>query len=235
MKRWHLPGRTKGRGGKAALAVTLAVATGIISGCGHPSALRTAHAEAARGPWPHPPALLLQAHRRYQAVVRTTAGSFTIRLFAAQDPPAVASFVFLARHHFYDGLTFFRILPDFLVQTGSPADNGRGGPGYTVVSRLPPPYPYQTGIVALAAMNRQRASGSQFFVCAGTACQTLNRTPIYPELGRVTQGMAVITRIAGGAVKANPALGGEKSLPLNPVRIESITVTDTASPAAGGA
>ncbi|CAB1128804.1 Peptidyl-prolyl cis-trans isomerase [Candidatus Hydrogenisulfobacillus filiaventi] len=178
--------------------------------------------------WPHPPAMTLVPGSRYQAVVRTSAGSFTIRLFARQDPAAVNSFVFLARHRFYDGDRFFRVLPSLFIQAGDPLNDGRGGPGYRLPPELPPPFPYQPGIVALARQGRAN-SGSQFFICTGPAADALNHSPVYTELGRVTSGMAVVEAIAHGPLGPNPDYGGELSRPRDPVRILSVTILQSGS------
>lgn len=160
----------------------------------------------------------------YQAVVHTTAGNFTIQLFAANDPTAVNNFVFLADQHFFTGEKFFRTIKSFVVQTGDPYNNGSGGPGYTWNAELPPPYPYQPGIVAMAVSgSNPNTNGSQFFICSGPQSAQLNQNPLYTEVGRVITGMAVVQKIAAGPVTTNP-LTAEKSYPVHPYSITAVTI-----------
>lgn len=163
----------------------------------------------------------------YRAVVHTTAGTFTMDLFSTQDPVAVNNFVFLARHKFFNSDTFFRILKSFVIQTGDPLNNGSGGPGYTWNAELPPPYPYQPGIVAMAVSGTNpNTNGSQFFICTGASSKQLNQEPLYTEVGRVVSGMSTITKIADGKVTVNPSTN-ELSDPVHPYRIVHITIQTT--------
>lgn len=174
--------------------------------------------------WSNPPAMTLNPRWRYQAVVQTTAGRFVIQLFAKQDPVAANNFVFLARHGYYDHNQFFRVLAPFIVQSGDPLNNGLGGPGYQWRGELPPPYPYQPGIVAMAiAGQNTNSNGSQFFICTGSESQTLNQNPLYTEVGRVVKGWTVVQKIANAPVTTNPKTH-EPSLPVNPVSITHITI-----------
>ncbi len=160
----------------------------------------------------------------YTALVRTTAGDFSIGLFTSQDPVAVNNFIFLANQHFFDGDQFFRVLRSFVIQTGDPLNNGSGGPGYTWKGEIPVPFPYQTGIVAMAVSgNNPNTNGSQFFICTGPQSARLNENPIYTELGRVTSGWSTVQRIASGQVGINP-LTNESSYPRHPYRITAITI-----------
>ncbi len=173
------------------------------------------------------PAMSIITQDNYQAVVHTTAGNFTIQLFASQDPVAVNNFVFLAEQHFYNGNKFFRVLKSFVIQTGDPLNNGSGGPGYTWNAELPPPFPYQPGIVAMAVSGTDpNTNGSQFFICTGPESIQLNQKPLYTELGRVIKGWSTIQTIADEPVTANPVTN-EDSYPSNPYRITSITIIRT--------
>ena len=119
------------------------------------------------------------------------------------EPPAmqtVNNFVFLARAGFYDGLTFHRVEPGFVIQGGDPAGTGGGGPGYTVPAEIQ--LPHVEGAIAMARrgdqVNPTRASsGSQFYI-------TLAPTPFldgaYTAFGQVTTGMDVVQSIAVGDV-----------------------------------
>lgn len=213
--------------GAAALAA-------ILAGCGitsSPSQQAGGNSHTGKQPqatqvmrWSSPPAMTLNTKDSYQATVHTTAGSFVIQLFSQQDPVAVNNFVFLAQQHFYDNNQFFRVLKSFVIQTGDPLNKGTGGPGYTWNAELPPPFPYQPGIVAMAINpGNVNSNGSQFFICTGSQSQNLNSQPDYTEVGRVIKGWTVVQRIASGKVTVNP-LTNEDSYPLHPYRITSITI-----------
>ncbi len=166
--------------------------------------------------------MALKSGAAYSAVVSTNYGSFTISLFAKQDPIAVNNFIFLSEHNFYNGDKFFRIIRPFMVQTGDPNNNGTGGPGYQFNDELPPTVPYAPGVVAMANAG-PNTNGSQFFICTGAQCANLNQTPNYTELGRVTSGMATVLKIAAIPVTVNPVTG-EDSYPKADAHITGITV-----------
>jgi cyclophilin family peptidyl-prolyl cis-trans isomerase len=153
------------------------------------------------------------------AVVETSEGSFTIRLDVNDSPHLVASFESLARKGFYDGLTFHRIVPGFVIQGGDPNGDGTGGPGYTTVDRPPADLQYVKGVVAMAKTQVQAAgtAGSQFFVVLGA---NVGLPPEYALLGRVTEGMDVVDKIG--------QLGDPQSeLPTKRVTIEKIDIRPT--------
>ncbi len=101
----------------------------------------------------------------------TSCGTITIQLDTTASNPIPNSVAFLVQKKFYDGLTFHRIIADFVLQGGDPNGNGSGGPGYTVVGKVPPGYHYALGDVAMAKTQVQPsgAAGSQFFVISGRA------------------------------------------------------------------
>ncbi|MCL6442773.1 MAG: peptidylprolyl isomerase [Alicyclobacillus sp.] len=174
--------------------------------------------------WSSPPAMQIDPDKQYQAVVHTNYGDFTIQLFAKDTPHTVNNFVFLARHQFYNGLKFFRIIKTFMIQTGSPNNDGTGGPGYEFADELPPKYPYAPGIVAMANAG-PNTNGSQFFICTGADSAGLNQQPAYTEFGKVVSGMKVVEKIAAIPVKMNP-MSGEVSLPTKNAYIESIDISE---------
>ena len=107
--------------------------------------------------------------KTYVATVSTTCGDFQITLDAKRAPITGGSFKYLADEKFYDGLTFHRIVPDFVIQGGDPAGSGNGGPGYSVEEAPPSDLKYTKGIVAMAKTAGRAAGhlGSQFFVVTG--------------------------------------------------------------------
>ncbi len=127
-----------------------------------------------------------------QAIVETDKGRIRFKFLADEAPLAVSNFVFLAQQKFYDGLTFHRVEPDFVVQGGDPAGNGTGGPGYTFADE-PVTRSYTRGIVAMANSG-PNTNGSQFFIM-------LADTPLPPQytiFGEVTEGMEVVDKLAIG-------------------------------------
>jgi cyclophilin family peptidyl-prolyl cis-trans isomerase len=194
---------------------------------GSPTAAATRQSGCAKvaNPGPkHEPALSkpqteLNPKKTYVATVATTCGDFQITLDAKRAPKTGGNFKYLVSKHFYDRLTFHRIVPGFVIQGGDPAGNGTGGPGYTVVEAPPKNLTYDPGVVAMAktATDPSGASGSQFFIVTGSGAASLQ--PIYALLGKVTEGMAVVKKI--GSVQADPSTGQ----PATPIVIRSIRIT----------
>ena len=164
------------------------------------------------------PSRRLDPRRRHVAVVATSCGTFRITLAVRRAPRTTASFAYLARRGFYDRLTFHRVIPGFLIQTGDPRGDGSGDPGYTVVEPPPRGLRYTRAVVAMAKGQFERvgSSGSQFFVVLG---DDLQLPPEYALLGRVSSGWNVVERIA--AVDADPST----EQPTSPVTIDSVRVT----------
>ncbi|MNY48997.1 putative peptidyl-prolyl cis-trans isomerase [compost metagenome] len=146
-----------------------------------------------------------------------------MELFAKDAPKAVNNFVFLSKEHFYDGVTFHRIIESFMIQTGDPKGNGTGGPGYKFAHE-PTQYKYDKGIVAMANSGPD-TNGSQFFIVTGDASH-LNSKPSYTVFGKVTEGMdTTVTSIAKTPVKTNP-LNGSAETPTEKVTIDSIQIIE---------
>lgn len=184
----------------------------------NPAGCKTIAAPAPKGAQQLPrPTLRLDPKRTHTATLETTCGTIVIALDVAHDPRTTASFASLAQMHFYDGLTFHRIVPGFVIQGGDPQGNGQGGPGYTVVERPPPTTKYLSGVVAMAKTGSDPpgASGSQFFIVTGGDA---GLPAEYAVLGHVTSGMNVVARI--GAVQADPQTGQ----PSSPIVITRLSV-----------
>ncbi len=167
------------------------------------------------------PEMLLQDAARYEALIHTNEGDFTIELFAQQVPMTVNNFVFLAREGYYEDVVFHRIIQDFMIQTGDPTGTGAGGPGYRFKDELPPVSPYETGVVAMANAG-PNTNGSQFFVCTGDSSKHLNRSPNYTVFGRVVSGMETVNKIA--ATPVGRSTSGEMSKPQQEVKMEKIEI-----------
>jgi cyclophilin family peptidyl-prolyl cis-trans isomerase len=166
----------------------------------------------------------------------TSAGSFEITLDGKAAPKTVANFIKLANDGYYEGTTFHRIVDHFMIQGGDPnsknddpSDDGMGGPGYTIPAEIG--LKHSVGAISMARLSDQvnpkkDSSGSQFFI-------VLEENPDnhaaldgqYSAFGYVTKGMDVVTKIGQTPVEPNP-FTGETSLPLKPVTINKITITE---------
>ena len=162
--------------------------------------------------------LTIDKQKKYSAALATTAGNIVISLNAAMTPNTVNNFVALAREHFYDGTIFHRVVKNFMIQGGDPKGDGAGGPGYRFADE-PFKGEYARGTVAMANAG-PNTNGSQFFIMH----QDVPLPPKYVIFGQVTQGLEVIDAIAGAAVTESN--GGEKSRPVNPVVVNSVTIEE---------
>ena len=127
--------------------------------------------------------------KRYTATVETTLGTLVIALDAIKAPKTVNNFVFLALHHYYDGVIFHRIINGFMCQGGDPTGTGTGGPGYKVADELPKAGQYEVGSVAMANAG-PNTNGSQFFIVSGRSGVGL--PPQYSLFGKVVKGLDVL-------------------------------------------
>lgn len=163
----------------------------------------------------------LDTDKTYEIEMKTSCGSFTIRLDQKTSPNAAASFAALARSGFFDDTIFHRIVPGFVIQGGDPTAGGAGGPGYSTTDEVPADAAYDPGVVAMAKAGNEPpgTAGSQFFVVTGASA---GLTPDYALLGRVTQGMDVVQAIGE---LGDPASGGT-GIPLQSVVIEGTEVRE---------
>lgn len=144
------------------------------------------------------PGRCIDPAKSYRARFVTSAGVFFVELDQQRSPLAVNNLVFLARYHFYDGLTFNRVVSGFYAQAGQISQD-QVGPGYTFDDDpLPAKGEYQVGSLVLA---HQRAddNGSQFLIWLGPQVKDLD--PVFPLFGQVTQGLDVIAEIGAGGSK----------------------------------
>ncbi|WP_127585580.1 peptidylprolyl isomerase [Paenibacillus koleovorans] len=198
-----------------------------VQGGAAPSAITpTPSPSAAATPkkWSAPPAMTIDTKKTYEATFDTNKGSFKVQLFADTAPQTVNNFIFLSKEGFYNNVTFHRIMKTFMIQTGDPLGTGSGGPGYNIPDELKSPHKYDPGIVAMANTGQPNSGGSQFFICTGADCAGLNSMPNYTIFGKVSEGMDIVQKIAGTAVKASSR--GEMSVPTETVKINSISVKE---------
>jgi cyclophilin family peptidyl-prolyl cis-trans isomerase len=180
-----------------------------------PGGCRQVAKPEARSGSVEPPSGLLATGTGPLIRVETSCGAFKITLDPEASPHAAASFANLAKIGFFDGTSFHRIVPGFVIQGGDPTGTGGGGPGYTTIDTPPAGTTYPRGTVAMAktAVEPPGTAGSQFFVVTKNA----PLPPHYAVIGRVTEGMDVVERIE--------ALGNRATeLPRRPVIIDHMTL-----------
>jgi cyclophilin family peptidyl-prolyl cis-trans isomerase len=130
-----------------------------------------------------------------QAVIHTKRGLITLELFADEAPLTVDNFVTLARKGFFNGLTFHRVVPNFVIQGGDPRADGEGGPGYQIRCEINQ-QPYKRGTVGMALSGKD-TGGSQFFI---THAPQPHLDGGYTVFGQVVTGMEVVDQITRGDV-----------------------------------
>ena len=162
------------------------------------------------------PPMCLTPGADYTAVITTDAGEVTVDLLEDKAPETVNNFVFLARNHFYDGITFHRVIPGFMIQGGDPQGTGAGGPGYDFDDELPAAGEYEIGSMAMANAG-PNTNGSQFFIVTGDAGVAL--PPSYSLFGIVTEGMETVTAIEDD--------GSAQGAPSSTHTIESVQIIES--------
>jgi cyclophilin family peptidyl-prolyl cis-trans isomerase len=140
------------------------------------------------------PAFEIAPDAEFDVTIATDKGDIVMRLDAKLAPTTVNNFVVQARNGFYDGLTFHRVVPGFVIQGGDPEGSGRGGPGYRFEDE-PVKGDYTLGAVAMANAG-PNTNGSQFFICIDDCQRKLE--PLYNLFGYVTSGIEVTQAIQVG-------------------------------------
>ena len=169
------------------------------------------------GQWGSPPTSAIKPGKIYTATLDTSKGPIDVDLLSELAPNTVNNFIFLAVNGFYDNVVFHRIIKGFMIQTGDPTGTGRGGPGYRFADeRVTTPYKLGTLAMANAGPN---TNGSQFFIVQGSSGTSL--PPSYTIFGQVTRGMDIVDAIA-----SVPVGGPERSSPVEPIRILSVSVSE---------
>ena len=229
------------------LAIIIGISVAVTSGGGSPKASTTTSTTAPRASaqqaadkaavaagcpssptakltkpsWKTAPPMTIDTSKTYTATIKTDVGSFDVKLNAAGTPVTVNNFVFLANQKFYDCVTFHRVIPQFMDQTGDPTGTGTGGPGYTFADELPPKASpqYPLGSVAMANSG-PNTNSSQFFIVAGPQGESLPAS--YSLFGQVTSGMNVVNTINADG-NSNTASNGIPPKVIH--RILSVTIT----------
>ena len=145
------------------------------------------------------------------ATLHTSMGAIELELFDEDVPKTVANFLELTGKGYFDGLSFHRVIPDFMIQGGCPRGDGTGGPGYEFEDEQSG-HPVARGALAMANSG-PNTNGSQFFVVTADACPWLDGK--HTVFGRVTGGMDVVD-----AISAVPRDGRDR--PLEPVTLDRV-------------
>jgi peptidyl-prolyl cis-trans isomerase B (cyclophilin B) len=158
--------------------------------------------------------------KTHSVAVKTSKGDFTFDLATKISPCTTASFAGLVDKGFFDGLTFHRIVPGFVIQGGDPEGTGSGGPGYSVVDAPPKDTQYKKGLVAMAKTQTEPAgtSGSQFFVVTSDG---VTLPPDYAVLGNVTSGMDVVEQIGKLGDPSDPSGAPTEKVTIDKMELKS--------------
>jgi cyclophilin family peptidyl-prolyl cis-trans isomerase len=145
---------------------------------------------------------LAEEAKTARARITTAKGDIVFSFYPAEAPLHAAAFIKLARAGFYDGLTFHRVEPGFVIQGGDPVGNGTGGPGYNLEAEFSE-LPHLKGTVAMARSQSPNSAGSQFYICLDDA-PFLNRQ--YTVFGHVVEGQTVVDAIRPGDAMVQVAI-----------------------------
>lgn len=173
--------------------------------------------------FPAPP-MTIDPSKTYTATIKTDVGTIVATLDAKNSAVAVNSFVFLANKKYYDCVTFHRVIPQFMNQTGDPTGTGGGSSGYTVQGAAPatatPQYPLGSLAMAKTSTASAGTTSNQFFIVAGSQGESL--PPDYALFGQVTSGQDVVQKINADGNASN------NGTPPNVIhRMLSVTVTSS--------
>jgi cyclophilin family peptidyl-prolyl cis-trans isomerase len=170
------------------------------------------------------PPMTIDAGKTYTATIKTDLGTIVATLDAKTDPVAVNSFVFLANKKYYNCLTFHRVIPQFMNQTGDPTGTGSGSVGYTVQGAVPatatPQYPIGSLAMAKTSTAPAGTTSNQFFIVAGSEGESL--PPDYALFGQVTSGQSVVN-----AINADGDASDNGTPPKVTHRMLSVTITES--------
>jgi len=145
--------------------------------------------------WDNPPEMQIDTSKTYRAAIESSKGTIELELYAEHAPKTVNNFVFLAREGFYDGVTFHRVIGDFMIQGGDPTGTGRGGPGYKFEDELDGnPLTHETGVISMANAG-PNTNGSQFFITHSPQPHLNGNHTVF---GKVVKGKEVVDAIQQG-------------------------------------
>lgn len=164
------------------------------------------------------PEMTIDQNKKYEATLHTSVGDITISLNTKETPITANNFIYLAKNQFYDNTIFHRVIDGFMIQGGDPRGDGTGGPGYQFDDE-DFSGEYKRGTIAMANSG-PNTNGSQFFIMH----QDYALQPNYVIFGQVISGLEIVDKIA--TAKVTNSFSGELSKPVEPVTINSITITE---------
>ena len=192
----------------ASPAASQSVSSGASCGNLHfGPALQETAGNAGKRSFSAPPAMAIHPEHHYLVTMKTSKGDITLCLDPQLAPNTVNNFVFLTRNGFYNGLTFHRVVADFVIQGGDPQGTGSGGPGYKFNDE-PVKGQYTAGALAMANSG-PNTNGSQFFIC--TVDDTAKLQKLYNLFGYVQTGMDVVLKIKQGDIMTSVTVQEEIS------------------------
>jgi peptidyl-prolyl cis-trans isomerase B (cyclophilin B) len=145
--------------------------------------------------WKTPPAMKIDPKKKYFAAIETDKGTIELQLFPENAPKTVNNFVFLAQEGFYDGVSFHRVISNFVIQGGDPTGTGRGGPGYQFEDETRGnPLKHLRGVISMANAG-PNTNGSQFFITHSPQPHLDGKHTVF---GKVVQGIEVVDAIRQG-------------------------------------
>lgn len=145
--------------------------------------------------WSTPPAMAIDPKKQYRVTMETSKGTIEIQLYPEFAPKTVNSFVFLVKEGFYDGVSFHRVISNFVIQGGDPTGTGRGGPGYQFEDEVRGnPLRHETHVLSMANAG-PGTNGSQFFITHSPQPHLDNKHTVF---GKVVAGNDVVGKIRQG-------------------------------------
>jgi peptidyl-prolyl cis-trans isomerase B (cyclophilin B) len=145
--------------------------------------------------WKNPPEMIIDPKKRYRVTIETNRGQIEVELYPQYAPKTVNNFVFLAREGFYDGVTFHRVIDNFVIQGGDPTGTGSGGPGYRFEDEVKNnPLKHETGVLSMANAG-PNTNGSQFFITHSPQPHLNGKHTVF---GKVINGIDVVNAIKQG-------------------------------------
>jgi peptidyl-prolyl cis-trans isomerase B (cyclophilin B) len=147
--------------------------------------------------WNSSPKMQIDDKKEYRVNMETERGTIVLELYPQYAPQTVNNFVFLASEGYYDGVSFHRVIPDFMIQGGDPTGSGRGGPGYRFGDEFAGnPLKHETGVISMANAG-PGTNGSQFFITHAPQTHLDGKHTVF---GKVVEGQDVVDAIKTGDV-----------------------------------
>ena len=145
--------------------------------------------------WDSPPGMQIDSNKTYRLTIESSRGTIELELYPQHAPKTVNNFVFLAGEGFYDGVSFHRVISDFMIQGGDPTGAGRGGPGYTFDDEVKGnTLTHERGVISMANAG-PNTNGSQFFITHSSQPHLNGKHTVF---GKVVRGQEVVDAIRQG-------------------------------------